>query len=62
LRNGRVIPVVFPRKTSALENEQIQAGDSGTSKDVGQSNGADTNSNFDEVLKLIKKSEYKVVD
>ncbi|PNX61719.1 receptor-like kinase, partial [Trifolium pratense] len=31
-------------------------------KGIGQSSGASANSDFDEVLKLIKKSEYKVVD
>jgi len=55
LRNGRVIPVVFPTKASTQVIEETPA------KDVDQSSGANTNSDLDEVLKLIKKSEYKVV-
>jgi len=31
-------------------------------KDAGQTNRADTNADFEELLKLIKKSEYKVID
>ena len=56
LRNGRVIPAVFPNKVSAPVAEETPA------KDSDQSSGANTSFDFDEVFKLIKKSEYKVVD
>ena len=56
LRNGRVIPAVFPTKANTPITEETPA------KNVDQSSGANTNSDLDEVLKLIKKSEYKVVD
>jgi len=62
LRNGRVIPALFPKKASTLITEQVQAKDLGATKDVGQASGAHTNADFEELLKLIKKSEYKVVD
>ena len=62
LRNGRVILVMFPKKVSALVIEDTQAEDSGAVKNVGQSSGTNASSDFDEILKLIKKSEYKVVD
>ena len=62
LRNGRVIPTLFPKKASTLVTEQVQAKDSNATKDVGQADGAHTNADFEELLKLIKKSEYKVVD
>ena len=62
LRNGRVIPVMFPKKVSAPVIEDTQAEDSGAVKNVGQSSGTNASSDFDEILKLIKKSEYKVVD
>ena len=42
--------------------EKTQAKDYGAVKDVGQSSGTNASSEFDEILKLIKKSEYKVVD
>jgi len=48
--------------TSAPVIEQVQAKDSSATKDVGHSSWANTNSDFEKVLKLIKKSEYKVVD
>jgi len=50
LRNGHVIPAVFPKKAST------------PAKNINQSSWANTNSYLDEVLKLIKKSEYKVMD
>jgi len=62
LRNGCVIPTLFPKKGSTPVTEQVQAKDSGATKDVGQAGGAHTNLDFEELLKLIKKSEYKVVD
>jgi len=42
--------------------EEAQAKDSSAVKDVGQSSGTNASSEFDEILKLIKKSEYKVID
>ena len=62
LRNGRVIPVILPKKVGAPVIEDTQAKDFGTVEDVGQSSGTNASSDFDEILKLIKKSEYKVVD
>lgn len=62
LRHERVILVVFPKKASALVIEKAEVKDSSANKDAGQSSGAGSNSDFEEVLKLIKKSEYKVVD
>jgi len=62
LRNGRVIPTLFLKKASTPVTEQVQAKGSSATKDVGQGVGAHTNADFEELLKLIKKSEYKVVD
>lgn len=62
LRNGRIVPVVLPKKASAPVIEETQAKDPSAVKDIGQSSGTNANSEIDEVLKLIKKSEYKVVD
>lgn len=62
LRNGRVVPIVFPKKVSAPMIEEAPAKDPRAVKEVSQSNGADASSEFDEILKLIKKSEYRVVD
>jgi len=62
LRNGRVILVMFPKKVSAPVIEETQAKDFSAVKDVGQSSGTNASSDFDEILKLIKKSEYKVID
>ena len=62
LRNGRVIPVILPKKVGAPVIEDTQAKDFGTVEDVGQSSGTNASSDFNEILKLIKKSEYKVVD
>ncbi|XP_039684985.1 uncharacterized protein [Medicago truncatula] len=62
LRNGRVVPIVFPKKVSAPVIEEAQAKDSSVVKEVSQSNGAGASTEFDEILKLIKKSEYRVVD
>jgi len=56
LRNGRVIPAVVPIKASTPVTEETPA------KKVDQSSGANANPDLDEVLKLIKKSEYKMVD
>lgn len=62
LRNGRVVPIVFPKKVNAPMIEEAPAKDPHAVKEVSQSNGADASSKFDEILKLIKKSEYRVVD
>jgi uncharacterized protein YqgV (UPF0045/DUF77 family) len=62
LRNGRVVPVGLPKKVSAPVIEETQAKDSSAVKDVSQSGRTSANSDIDEILKLIKKSEYKVVD
>jgi len=62
LRNGCVIPTLFPKKASTPVTEQVQAKDSSATQDVGQAGGAHTNADFEELLKLIKKREYKVVD
>jgi len=61
LRNGRVVPTLFPKKASAPVIEQVQAKDSSTTKDACQTSRTDTNADFEELLKLIKKSEYKVI-
>jgi len=62
LRNGCVIPTLFPKKARAPVIEQVQAKDSSTTKDAGQTSRTDTNADFEDLLKLIKKSEYKVID
>lgn len=62
LRNGRVVPIVFPKKIGAPVNKEVRTEDAGIAKEVDQPNGAGTSTEFDEILKLIKKSEYKVVD
>jgi len=56
LRNGRVIPAAIPTKASVLVTEVAPA------KNVNQSSGDNTDSDLDEILKIIKKSDYKVVD
>jgi len=48
LRNGRVIPTLFPKKASTLVTEQVQAKDSGATKDEVQAVGAHTNADFEE--------------
>ncbi|XP_039687896.1 uncharacterized protein [Medicago truncatula] len=62
LRNGHVVPIVFSKKDSAPMIEEAPAKDPSAVKEVSQSNGANPSSEFDEILKLIKKSEYRVVD
>jgi len=61
LRYGRVIPTLFPKKANALVIEQVQAKNSTTTKDAGQTSRTNTNADFEELLKLIKKSECKVI-
>ena len=62
LRNGRIMPTLFQKKAGAPVTEQIHARDSNTTKDAGQTSGTNTNADFEELLQLIKKSEYKVID
>ncbi|GAU51647.1 hypothetical protein TSUD_414690 [Trifolium subterraneum] len=65
-RRGRLVSAVSPDKVDAPVNGQVQLENpivnSELNKELGQSSGNNVNSDFDEVLKLIKKSEYKVVD
>ncbi|GAU10143.1 hypothetical protein TSUD_418590, partial [Trifolium subterraneum] len=65
-RSGRLVPAVSPDKVDAPVNRQVQLENpivnSELNKELGQSSRNNVNSDFDEVLKLIKKSEYKVVD
>jgi len=56
LRNGRITPAAVPRKASVPVTEVAPA------KNVNQSSGANADSDLDEILKIIKKSDYKVVD
>ncbi|KAK2375367.1 hypothetical protein QL285_076259 [Trifolium repens] len=59
LRSGRILPTIVQEKTSTPVTEKVQVQD--PSRIVGQSSG-NGNSESDEVLKLIKRSEYKIVD
>jgi len=61
LRSGRVLPTVVQEKTSepVLEPAQVQGPDKG--KGVSQPSGL-VYEDSDEILKLIKRSEYKIVD
>ncbi|MCH98440.1 hypothetical protein A2U01_0019442, partial [Trifolium medium] len=61
LRSGRILPAVVQEKTSTPVMEEVQVQDPGKNRVVGQSDGKD-NSDSDEILKLIKRSEYKIVD
>jgi len=61
LRSGRVLPAMAQVKTSVPINEPMPERNPGKGKAVGQSGGI-TCEDSDEILKLIKKSEYKVVD
>ncbi|MCI48047.1 hypothetical protein A2U01_0069290, partial [Trifolium medium] len=62
LRNGRIIPTVVQKKVDASGSQQVQIGSPVVNKSIEQPGGANVNSDIDEVLKLIKRSEYKVVD
>ena len=62
LRNGRVIPTLFSKKVNDPVVEQVTVNGPGTKKEIGQPSGTDKDANHDEILKLIQKSEYKVVD
>ncbi|MCI73550.1 hypothetical protein A2U01_0094814, partial [Trifolium medium] len=59
MRSGRMIPAVSSKKVDALVNRQVQMENpvvnSELNKGIGQSSGTNANSDFDEVLKLIKK-------
>ena len=61
LRSGRVLPAMAQVKTSAPVKEPMPERNLGKGKAVGQSSGV-TYEDSDEILKLIKRSEYKVVD
>jgi len=61
LRSGRILPAVVQKKTSAPVEEPVQERNSGKGKVVGQPSGI-VYEDSDEMLKLIKMSEYKVVD
>jgi len=61
LRSGRVLPTVVQENTSepVFKLAQVQGPDKG--KDVSQPSGI-VYEDSDEILKLIKRSEYKIVD
>ena len=61
LRSGHVLPAMAQVKTSVPINEPMPKRNPGKGKAVGQS-GEIICEDSDEILKLIKKSEYKVVD
>jgi len=61
LRSGRVLPAMAQVKTSVPINEPMPERNPGKGKAVGQS-GRIICEDSDEILKLIKKSDYKVVD
>jgi hypothetical protein len=62
LRNGRIIPTVAPKKVNASTSQQVQMEGPVMDKSIERPGEANVNSDLDEVLKLIKKSDYKVVD
>ncbi|XP_050916730.1 uncharacterized protein LOC127131882 [Lathyrus oleraceus] len=64
-RSGRVFTTVPPRNVEALVGKKMQVEESTVSNKpnvMEESSRANINSEFDEVLRLIKKSEYKTVD
>ena len=61
LRSGRILPAMVQIKASAPVKEPMLERNLGKGKAVGQPSGI-TYEDSDEVLKLIKRSEYKVVD
>ena len=61
LRSGRVLLAMAQVKTNVPIKESVPERNPGKGKAVGQSGGI-TYEDSDEILKLIKKSEYKVVD
>jgi hypothetical protein len=61
LTSGRVLPAAVQGKVSAPAMEPVQVQDPGKGKNVGQSSGI-VYSDSAEILKLIKRSEYKIVN
>ncbi|MCI63005.1 hypothetical protein A2U01_0084262, partial [Trifolium medium] len=59
LRNGRIIPTAVQKKVDASGSQHVQIGSPVVNKSIEQPGGANVNSDIDEVLKLIKRSEYK---
>ncbi|XP_039688680.1 uncharacterized protein [Medicago truncatula] len=58
LRSGRILPAVVQAKNKAPVIQSVPIPDPSKGKSVGQPSGTDN----DEILKLIKKSDYKIVD
>ncbi|XP_039683784.1 uncharacterized protein [Medicago truncatula] len=58
LRSGRILPAVVQATNKAPVIESVPIPDPSKGKSVGQPSGTDN----DEILKLIKKSDYKIVD
>ncbi|GAU51349.1 hypothetical protein TSUD_412970 [Trifolium subterraneum] len=65
-RSGRVFPPMVQKKSEDLVSKEVREESRVLSPDLnkgkGQSSGTRPDSDFDEILELIKKSEYKVVD
>lgn len=61
LRSGRILPTFVQEKVVEPVSKLVQVQNSGKGKDVGQPSGI-VYEDSDEILKLIKRSEYKVVD
>ncbi|GAU10854.1 hypothetical protein TSUD_425380, partial [Trifolium subterraneum] len=65
-RSGRVFPSMVQKKSEDLVSKEVREEVHVLSPDLnkgkGQSSGTRPDSDFDEILELIKKSEYKVVD
>jgi len=61
LRSGRVLPSTVQEKVSEPVLESVQGRDPNKGKGVSQSSGI-VYEDSDDILKLIKRSEYKVVD
>ncbi|GAU10455.1 hypothetical protein TSUD_419240, partial [Trifolium subterraneum] len=65
-RSGRVFPSMVQKKPEDLVSkevrEEVRVLSPDLNKGKGQSSGTRPDSDFDEILELIKKSEYKVVD
>ncbi|GAU51876.1 hypothetical protein TSUD_416610, partial [Trifolium subterraneum] len=65
-KSGRVFPSMVQKKSEDLVSkevrEEVRVLSPDLNKGKGQSSGTRPDSDFDEILELIKKSEYKVVD
>lgn len=61
LRSGRIIPSVVQKEAGAPVEEPMKEQNVGKGKTMGQSSGTTYEDN-DEILKMIKRSEYKIVD